>query len=118
MEVITSHIQADFDAFASMVAAGLLYPDAVLVFPGAQEKNLRDYLADAPPEITASITRLKDIDLESVTRLVIVDNRQISRIGEFSRLIGKQGVEVIVYDHHPCSEEDIKASREVCIEFG
>ena len=118
MEVITSHIQADFDAFASMVAAGLLYPDAVLVFPGAQEKNLRDYLAEAPSEITASLSRLRDIDLESVTRLIVVDNRQVSRIGEFSRLIGKEGVEVIVYDHHPCSEEDIKASREVCVELG
>ncbi|NLW66926.1 MAG: CBS domain-containing protein [Bacteriovoracaceae bacterium] len=118
MEVITSHIQADFDAFASMVAARLLYPDAVLVFPGAQEKNLRDYLAEAPPDITAPIVRMKDIDLDKVTRLIIVDNRQISRIGDFSRIIGKPGVEVIVYDHHPCSGEDIHADREVCIELG
>ena len=118
MEVITSHVQADFDAFASMIAAKLLYPDAALVFPGAQEKNLRDYLAEAPPEIAGSIVRMKDIDLDRITRLVIVDNRQASRIGEFSRIVGKQGVEVIVYDHHPCSGEDIKATEEVCIELG
>ncbi|MCK7510039.1 MAG: hypothetical protein MZV70_42390 [Desulfobacterales bacterium] len=52
MEVITSHIQADFDAFASMLAARKLHPGAILVFPGAQEKNLRDYLAQASPEVT------------------------------------------------------------------
>jgi tRNA nucleotidyltransferase (CCA-adding enzyme) len=118
VDVIISHIQADFDAFASMVAARLLYPGAVLVFPGAQEKNLRDYLAEASPEDTGPIVRMKDIDLDMVTRLIIVDNRQLSRIGEFARIIGKPGVEVIVYDHHPCSTEDISAHKEVCIELG
>ncbi len=118
MEVITSHTQADFDAFASMVAAHMLYPEAVLVFPSAQEKNLRDYLAVAPEEITKPIVRQKDIILDEVTRLIIVDNRQISRIGDFSRLIGREGVEVIIYDHHPCSVEDIKADEEYCIELG
>ncbi len=41
--VITAHANADFDALASMVAASKLYPDAVLVFPGSQEKNLRNF---------------------------------------------------------------------------
>jgi len=30
MEVITSHLNADFDSLAAMVAARKLYPDAVL----------------------------------------------------------------------------------------
>ncbi len=38
MELITTHINADFDALASMIAASKLYPDAVMVFSGAQEK--------------------------------------------------------------------------------
>ena len=118
MEVIISHIQADFDAFASMIAAKMLYPDAVLVFPGAQEKNLRDYLARAPKEITGSIVRQKDVPLDKITKLVIVDTRQISRIGEFSKIIGREGVEVVVYDHHPCSGEDFTAMEEHCIELG
>ena len=42
-EVITSHINADFDALASMIAASKLYPEAALVFPGSQEKNLRNF---------------------------------------------------------------------------
>ena len=42
-EVITTHVNADFDALASMIAAGKLYPEAALVFPGSQEKNLRNF---------------------------------------------------------------------------
>jgi nanoRNase/pAp phosphatase (c-di-AMP/oligoRNAs hydrolase) len=42
-EVITTHINADFDALASMIAAKKLYPQAALVFPGSQEKNLRNF---------------------------------------------------------------------------
>jgi tRNA nucleotidyltransferase (CCA-adding enzyme) len=40
MSVITTHVNADFDALASMLAAQKLYPDALVVFPGSQEKNL------------------------------------------------------------------------------
>ena len=43
LTVITTHVNADFDAFASMLAAQKLYPGALVVFPGSQEKNLRDF---------------------------------------------------------------------------
>jgi tRNA nucleotidyltransferase (CCA-adding enzyme) len=43
MDVITTHINADFDSMASMLAAKKLYPHAVLVFPGSQERSLRDF---------------------------------------------------------------------------
>ena len=42
-EVITTHLNADFDALASMIAAKKLYPRATLVFPGSQERNLRNF---------------------------------------------------------------------------
>jgi tRNA nucleotidyltransferase (CCA-adding enzyme) len=118
MEVITSHIQADFDAFASMIAAKMLYPDALLVFPGAQEKNLRDYIAHASNTVTVHITKLKNIDIEKITKLIIVDTRQISRIGDFSKIIDKKGVEVIIYDHHPPSDDDILGDILHCRELG
>ena len=46
MDIITCHLNADFDAFSSMVAASRLYPGAWLVFPGSQEKKVRDFIAD------------------------------------------------------------------------
>lgn len=118
MEIITSHIQVDFDAFASMIAAKMLHPEAMLVFPGAQEKNLRDYLARAPDEITAYIEKQKKVSLENITRLIIVDTRQASRIGDFSQVIGRDAVEVIIYDHHPASDDDIAGDCQHCMELG
>ncbi len=118
MEVITSHIQADFDAFASMIAAKKLHPGAILVFPGAQEKNLRDYLMQASTPVSSAIVKLKNISVDKVERLIIVDTRQFSRIGDFSRLIGRKGVEVIIYDHHPLASDDIKGTQETCKEYG
>jgi tRNA nucleotidyltransferase (CCA-adding enzyme) len=46
--VITSHINADFDAIASMLAAQKLYPGSIIIFPGSQEKSLRDFLSAQP----------------------------------------------------------------------
>ncbi|MBW1972667.1 MAG: hypothetical protein JRI44_07510, partial [Deltaproteobacteria bacterium] len=47
MEIITTHLNADFDALASMIAAKKLYPNAILVFPGSQERNLRDFFIES-----------------------------------------------------------------------
>ena len=43
LTIITTHLNADFDALASMLAAQKLYPEAKIVFPGSQEKNLRNF---------------------------------------------------------------------------
>ncbi len=118
MEVITTHIQADFDSFASMLAAKLLYPDAVLVFPGAQEKSVRDYLQGAGKEFSGSIEKLRQDRLGEITRLVVVDTKQASRIGVFSEIIGRPGLEIIVYDHHRASADDISGTVEHCEELG
>jgi tRNA nucleotidyltransferase (CCA-adding enzyme) len=117
MEIITTHINADFDAFASMVAAQKLYPDAVLAFPGSQEKHLREFFIESAMYIL-SIKRAKDIDLDAVTRLILVDTRLKSRIGRFAELAESPSVEVHVYDHHPDSGEDIRGHFELIKEVG
>ena len=117
MEVITTHLNADFDAFASMVAAKKLYPDALVSFPGSQEKSLRDFFMESTLYIL-SIERAKDIDLKQVRRLILVDTRQKSRIGRFASLAASGEVEIHVYDHHPDSEDDIHGSVEVVNEVG
>ena len=43
LTIITTHVNADFDAIASMLAAQKLYPEALVVFPGSQEKNLKNF---------------------------------------------------------------------------
>jgi tRNA nucleotidyltransferase (CCA-adding enzyme) len=111
MEVITSHLNADFDALASMVAAQKYYPRAVIVFPGSPEKSVRDFLSATP--VPVDIVKLKDISLESIRRLIIVDIRRADRIGQFSDLIGRKGVAVHIFDHHPATEDDIRGHKEV-----
>ncbi len=117
MEVITTHINADFDALASMLAAKKLYPKAVLAFSGSQEKGLRDFFIQSTMYLL-EIERLKNIDLESVHRLILVDTRQTSRIGKFADIIHKPNLDIHIYDHHSPSPDDISGSLEVIKEVG
>ncbi|HXC93509.1 MAG TPA: DHH family phosphoesterase, partial [Geobacteraceae bacterium] len=109
MEVITTHVNADFDCLGSMVAAQKLYPDAIMVFPGSQEKSVRDFFLKFAG-YDFNFKKLKEIDLESITRLIIVDCQHASRIGSFSSIIEKPGIEIHIYDHHPHITGEIKAT--------
>ncbi len=117
MDVITTHINADFDSLASMLAAKKLYPQAVLVFPGSQEKNLRDFFLQSTFYVFET-ERIKNIDLNAVKRLILVDTRQPGRIGKFGEWVKRPGVEVHVYDHHPASREDLRGTIEHIREVG
>jgi tRNA nucleotidyltransferase (CCA-adding enzyme) len=117
MEVITTHTNADFDSLASMLAAKKLYPNAVLVFPGSQERSLRDFFIHSAL-YTFEVERMKNIGLQEVERLILVDTRQISRIGKFSEVVLKSGLEIHIYDHHPPSPDDLHGSLEVVSEVG
>ncbi len=117
MEVITSHTNADFDALASMVAAKKLYPDAKLVFPGSQEKSMRDFFLESA-FYALEVERLKNIDVDSITRLIIVDNRNPARLGKLALALPHPGVSVHIYDHHPQAEGDIRGEKEVVEQVG
>ncbi len=116
-EIITTHINADFDALASMIAASKLYPGASLVFPGSQEKNLRNFFLYSTSYLF-NFTKIKQIDFNHVKRLIIVDTRQKSRIGIFSDLLEKKDIEIHIYDHHPASKDDIHGDVEVICDYG
>lgn len=116
-EVITTHINADFDALASMIAARKLYPKAAMVFPGAQEKNLRNFFLHSASYLF-DFLKLKHVKLDRIKKLILVDTRQKSRIGKFGDLVGKKGIEIHIYDHHPHSDDDIKGDLEVIRQCG
>lgn len=117
MEVITSHTNADFDTFSSMIAAKKLYPRARLVFSGSLEKGLRDALENLI-RLPYRFEKAKDIDLSKVRRLILVDIRNAGRIGPFSRIIGKKGLDIHIYDHHPSTPEDLSGSFEAIKPYG
>jgi tRNA nucleotidyltransferase (CCA-adding enzyme) len=106
MDVITTHVNADFDCLGAMVAARKLYPDALMVFSGSQEKSMRDFFLKTTG-YALNFTRLKDLDLNSVTRLILVDCQHSSRIGRFAEILNNPALEVHIYDHHPDAHGDI-----------
>ena len=115
--VITTHVNADFDALASMLAAQKLYPDALVVFPGSQEKNLKNFFIDSMAYLF-NMVDINRIDFDSITRLVLVDTRQTGRIGKLASLLDKPGIEIHIYDHHPPTDNDIRGEIEIHGETG
>jgi tRNA nucleotidyltransferase (CCA-adding enzyme) len=65
-----------------------------------------------------SFARTKQIDFDAVERLILVDTRQKDRIGKFSEILDKKGLDVHIYDHHPSSNNDIKGNLEVIRPLG
>ena len=112
LTIITTHINADFDAVASLLAAQKLYPDALVVFPGSQEKNLRNFFINSMAYLF-NMAEISTIPLSQVGRLVLVDTKQASRIGKLAELLKLPDVEIHIYDHHPASDNDIKGDLEV-----
>jgi tRNA nucleotidyltransferase (CCA-adding enzyme) len=102
MEIITSHTNADFDALASMVAAKKLYPDAKLVFPGSQEKSMRDFFLESA-FYAMELERLKNVDVND---------------GKLSEALNRPGLSVHIYDHHPTAKGDLKGEFELVQEVG
>ena len=117
MDIITTHITADFDSLAAMVAAKKLYPEAELVFPGSQEKSVRDYLAQEFRNIY-EFKKIKHIDLTRVQRLIVVDTRQEERIGKLAECLNNPHIVVHLYDHHPNAPGDLHGAQETIEPLG
>jgi tRNA nucleotidyltransferase (CCA-adding enzyme) len=97
-ELIVSHTATDFDALAAMMAARLLYPRAVICLPGALNRNVREFVNLHADELDAG--ELARIDLADVARLIVVETSHASRLGRAAELLGRSGVEVVLFDHH------------------
>jgi tRNA nucleotidyltransferase (CCA-adding enzyme) len=109
MEVITTHVNADFDCLGAMVAAKKLYPDAIMAFSGSQEKSMRDFFLKSTG-YALDFKKAKDIDLSNISLLILVDCQHSSRIGRFSEIVTRPGVKFHIYDHHPETHGDIRPS--------
>jgi tRNA nucleotidyltransferase (CCA-adding enzyme) len=101
MDLITTHVNADFDGLASMMAARKLYPSALIVLSGGAQEAVRNFL-----EVhDLGLTRQKDVRLDQVRRLIVCDAQEAERLGTLKDLWGRAGVEVHLFDHHVDEEE-------------
>lgn len=116
MDIITCHTNADFDSLASMLAAKKLYPEAKAVFPGSQEKGVRDFLLKT--RYSLGFEKIKDVRLQGISRLILVDTKIPNRIGRFAEILDGRSLKIHIYDHHPFMEGDIRGELEVIEDVG
>lgn len=116
MEIITCHIYADLDALSSMVLIKKLYPNGILVFPGNIGKSVKAFVNLYQNFL--QVKKTKDIPMDKVSKLIVVDTSKKNRIGLFEQLLDRDDVEVIIYDHHKISENDIKGGKIIRKNYG
>ena len=101
MDVITTHMESDFDGLASMIAAKNLYPAAQLVVPGSCQPGVRSFLDQHP----LPITQARHIETSQITRLVLVDTQDPERLGQLQTILRNPGISVHIFDHHPAEPQ-------------
>ena len=107
MEIITTHLEADFDGIASMVAARKLYPEAHLVLPGGAQSRERAYLVQHP----LSLTPITDLPLSDVSKIILVDADHQDRLGPLEKALENPTVSIHIWDHHPLESTNPLAKR-------
>jgi nanoRNase/pAp phosphatase (c-di-AMP/oligoRNAs hydrolase) len=103
-QIITTHKNADFDAFASLVAATLIYPGAVAAIPRTVNPNVRAFIS-IHKDIFDCVDRWR-IETGKVTRLIVVDTADWARLGPIAKLNQRSDLEVLVWDHHAGGDID------------
>ncbi len=114
MIIITTHKGSDFDALASLVAASLLYPGSKPVLPTSINENLKTFLSIHKDLFDLYSPR--DIIVEDVKTLVVVDTHSWDRIEGMESLKDKKDLEIIIWDHH--IQGDIETNRKNIKETG
>ena len=99
--------------------------------PARSGDYLAEVAAESAEERMAARIALADVPLKAflqqvlvpyeqdeVTRLIIVDTKQIDRIGEFAKIIHKPYVKIHLYDHHPNTDKDFDAELDIIEDVG
>lgn len=106
LKIIISHVNMDFDALASMIAAKKLYPDAQLVISDKQDDRVTRYLNIYRDMF--DFVRDIHVDWAKVTTMILVDVAALRRVGRISKEFNEEQTHFIVYDHHPEHPDHVK----------
>ncbi|SMP76723.1 nanoRNase/pAp phosphatase, hydrolyzes c-di-AMP and oligoRNAs [Desulfonatronum zhilinae] len=115
MILVTTHVNTDFDALASMVAAAFLHPGATRLVPSHVQPAVRDFLA-----VHWDLLRLNhrdSVDLAAVDELVVTDTSSWERLDAMRDLAARDDLPVTVWDHH-MARGTIAAAKEHREEVG
>lgn len=111
MEIIVTHLASDFDSFAGMVAAKKLYPKAEIIMPSSVNQNVREFILLYEEKLPA-IKDITDISPADVKKIIMVDTRIASRLGELQHILSRQDVELITIDHHKKTKTDVPSFKD------
>ncbi|MEP7011315.1 MAG: CBS domain-containing protein [Acidobacteriota bacterium] len=110
MELLSTHVGADFDALASVLVARRLHPNAEIFFPGSREASVRRLLASGSVEFAE--LRQRQIDPAKIDKVILCDVRQRDRIGKLGEWLEERPeIEVWAYDHHADGDLEISGGR-------
>lgn len=101
MDLIATHKNTDFDGFASLLAAAVLYPEAIPVLPRSLNENVRSFYT--LHKNLFSFLDEKDLDTATVTRLIVVDTNSWSRLEISDNVASNPGLQIHLWDHHDLS---------------
>src|SRR5699024_2444309 len=99
MQIIISHMNTDFDALASMIAAKKIYPEAQVVITDKQNVPVKQYLTIYREMLDLMQDNL--VDWSEVTEIILVDEASLSRVSDHIHKLTDDNVKITVYDHYP-----------------
>lgn len=109
MHLATTHLGADLDGVASLVALSLLEPGIELVVPGSMEETTRRFWKEQQrglPKIHTLSQLRAALKKGPIERLLVVDTASPDRIGELAKLVDQAGA-VLAFDTHPPADDDL-----------
>jgi tRNA nucleotidyltransferase (CCA-adding enzyme) len=117
VEIVLTHSNMDFDSLAAQLAVTKLYPAARIVLGYPLTGNVRSFLSLYRSSLP--IVQSKYLDLESVTRVFIVDCQHAGRLdAAVHRLITDGQCKYTIFDHHAIDPESLMpgASQDSIVE--
>ena len=106
VQIIISHINTDFDALASMIAAQKLYPNAQVIISDKQNVTVSQFLTIYREKL--NLIQDSQIDFQEVTELIMVDEASLARVSDYTNELNHEKLKVIIYDHHLKAADDVK----------
>src|SRR6516225_6620921 len=95
-EVIATHVNTDFDAFGSMLAARCLYLGSAAALPTVLNRNVREFARLHADELRC--VEPARLEPDAIRRLVVVDTVHAGRLGELEQVALDPAVEKVVFD--------------------
>src|SRR5690625_5484464 len=106
MQIIISHMNTDFDALASMIAAKKIYPEAQVVITDKQNVPVKQYLTIYGEMLDLMQDNL--VDWSEDTEIILVDEASLSRVSDHIHKLIEDKVKIMVNDEYKKKENDVK----------